>query len=343
MFNKTIKPVILLTILLIIPLSFSKVKDRPLKRKGILGTLALEPKEGDLILSNPKDAGTDYYGNIYLLDAANQRIIKFDREFNLIWKIGSKGEGPGEFTFNPYMFNPGYLTVSDSGRIYVFCTKGKRIQIFDRDGKYLSEFRVPWIIDRMDLDSKGNLYLSTKTRTSKELIYVFSPEGKYLYSFDNRLIEIPENYYFNDTYFSIDRKNDEIYTIFRPWPILRKYRKDGTLIWEKRLDLKKISKRMKKIVSKWPVYDLKFLQNNKRPENDLIYAQFINIDYYNNRLYLFHWWNAVLELDKEGNVLNCYYNPDFDEFKNFWNIRIINGDIFYFTEEEDVVWIYSIK
>jgi peptidylamidoglycolate lyase len=73
-------------------------------------------------------------GDFYVSDGyRNTRIIKFSKDGKYISEFGKRGTGPGEFnTIHS-------VEVAADGRIYVGDRGNKRIQIFDPNGKYLSE------------------------------------------------------------------------------------------------------------------------------------------------------------------------------------------------------------
>ncbi len=94
--------------------------------------------EQDLSIGNEEDEpyffyrafrmGVDSEGNIYVMDAGNSRIQKFDPKGEYVQTIGKKGQGPGEFD-SMYGF---YIDQED--QIYV--SSGTKIQKFTADGSF---------------------------------------------------------------------------------------------------------------------------------------------------------------------------------------------------------------
>lgn len=75
------------------------------------------------------DIAFDQHGNIYVLDAGQCKILKYDKNKKLISSFGRKGRGPGE------MIYPTGISLSTSGNIYTYDLMQKRINVYSRDGK----------------------------------------------------------------------------------------------------------------------------------------------------------------------------------------------------------------
>jgi DNA-binding beta-propeller fold protein YncE len=75
--------------------------------------------------------------HFYLTDVARQQIVVLDGEGNEVNSFGRYGKegAPDEFNY------PNGLVLDKEGRIYVADTNNSRIQIFDRNGKYLATWR----------------------------------------------------------------------------------------------------------------------------------------------------------------------------------------------------------
>jgi sugar lactone lactonase YvrE len=74
-------------------------------------------------------------GDLFVSDGegGNTRVVKFSRDGTFIKYWGTKGSGPGEFG------GPHCVAMDSQGRVYV-CDRGnKRIQVFDQEGRYLSQ------------------------------------------------------------------------------------------------------------------------------------------------------------------------------------------------------------
>src|SRR4051812_44892540 len=87
--------------------------------------------------NRPSDVAWDKAGNIYIADgtAGNvNRIAKFNKEGNFIRQWGSTGAENGQFN------GPKALAVDAQGNVYVADSGNKRVQVFDGDGNYKSQF-----------------------------------------------------------------------------------------------------------------------------------------------------------------------------------------------------------
>jgi DNA-binding beta-propeller fold protein YncE len=110
-------------------------------------------QDGQLLqtIGNKDVPGTTYYGIpfnmptgvavspsgfIYVADGyGNYKVHKYSPEGVHLGSWGSPGTGPGQFALVHY------LDVDDQNNVYVCDRENGRIQVFDENGKYLSEWR----------------------------------------------------------------------------------------------------------------------------------------------------------------------------------------------------------
>ena len=78
--------------------------------------------------------GADVEGNLYVGDAFNDRVVKFNSIGQIIGTHGSTGDEPGKFNF------PSDIVVSPAGEIFVADSHNHRVQVFDGQFNYLREW-----------------------------------------------------------------------------------------------------------------------------------------------------------------------------------------------------------
>jgi DNA-binding beta-propeller fold protein YncE len=86
--------------------------------------------------NKPADVGFGPGGEIYIADGyGNSRVVRLDRDGRYLGAWGKKGAGEGEFNL------PHSVVVDRQGKVYVADRENERIQIFDREGKFLRRWR----------------------------------------------------------------------------------------------------------------------------------------------------------------------------------------------------------
>lgn len=146
--------------------------------KKLLLTLGEKSKPGydNTHLHYPSDLTCMPDGSIIVADGyVNSRVIKYDKNGKFLTQIGGKdpGEGPGQFNLVHA------VAVDKQGRLYVADRGNHRIQIFDRDWKYLSELGVHTPCN-LAITQDGSLWV---TSCMLSRILKFDPNGKLLYYF----------------------------------------------------------------------------------------------------------------------------------------------------------------
>jgi len=199
----------------------------------------LETEDENLAFHIPSDIATDDQGNIYILDAGNHRIQKFDSDGNYIETIGSRGQGPGEF------YLPLSLEVDPRGYLYVSDPQNQRVQILKPDGteyKTISFHETP--AGTIRLLKSGDIVMG-----KGGIVFAFGPGGgsqepeklmKILDAAGNILNQFGEPVTYKDSFvnrtgnnfsFAID-KNDNVYVSFEYQNRIEKYSPQGELLWK---------------------------------------------------------------------------------------------------------------
>lgn len=89
---------------------------------------------GELGLRAPDDLVIDSKGGIYVADAGNKRIAKFDSNGKYVNEWGGGGKEPGKFA------TAHGLAIDSHDRLYVADRGNNRVQVFSTDGKFIAEW-----------------------------------------------------------------------------------------------------------------------------------------------------------------------------------------------------------
>ena len=134
-------------------------------------------------LDAPVGVAADAQGNLYVMDTNNFRVQKFDSQgnFQLMW--GSEGSGEGQFG-DILDAHEGHLAIDTQANVYVIDLKNIRIQKFDSNGNYLTQwgtegagegqFTHPFDIA---IDKQNNIYISD---VGSNMIQKFDQTGRFL-------------------------------------------------------------------------------------------------------------------------------------------------------------------
>ena len=130
-------------------------------------------QEGERFV-RPTDVAWDSQGNIYVADGyGNARVAKFDRNGRWIRNWGKRGSAPGEFNVLHG------IAIDAADNVYVADRDNKRIQVFDADGTFKTQFRnvgSPWAI--------------CMTTGPEQFLYVSNSNPPYNLDYDGEIIKM---------------------------------------------------------------------------------------------------------------------------------------------------------
>ena len=217
-----------------------------LQAQQVWGTIGTEPGQ----FNHPRGVAVDRDGNVYVVDSDNHRVQVFDAngtflrawgsQCNLASELGCADlDGDGPMAYGDGQFQePWGITVSDDGRVYVADTWNHRIQVFDRDGTFLTQWGTYGQTDSaatllygprdIAVDALGRVFV---TDTGNKRVTVFDQDGNYLGQWGSEGIlpgyfsepvgidQFDGNLYVADTWNQRIQVFDSDFVFLREWPV----------------------------------------------------------------------------------------------------------------------------
>jgi DNA-binding beta-propeller fold protein YncE len=141
---------------------------KELMRLGTKGAAGAGPSHFNL----PTDIAFGPNGDLYVTDGYGAaRVVKFSREGKFLLEWGKRGTGPGEFGL------PHNLVVDDQGRVYVTDRDNQRIQVFDANGKYMTEWKGTGGVSGLFLMKDGRMITGAVVRDLNGNVVAKLPEA----------------------------------------------------------------------------------------------------------------------------------------------------------------------
>jgi hypothetical protein len=192
----------------------------------------VDATDDNYAFAQPGDLVEDEAGNIYIADAGQYRIQKFDPNGEFIATFGRKGQGPGEFSALRS------LSLDSAGRLHALDDSQRRIQIFRTDGTLAETNRLHrgMMVSLRCLDEGRYLVHEQipgpRPVASKLLLKILDPKETVLAEFcDARDFGEPvTNQVGNSTYRAV-APDGTVLVAFIYQNRIEKYSPDGKLVW----------------------------------------------------------------------------------------------------------------
>lgn len=120
-------------------------------------------------LWNPTDLGVDTHGNVYVVDTGNHLIKKYDFSGNPIRAWGGEGDTLG------HLREPKCIALDDWNYLYVTDSGNRRIQVFTPDGKSITEFTTPTLLEPIGIavSKSGRVFVSDAEANNIKVFQIF--------------------------------------------------------------------------------------------------------------------------------------------------------------------------
>ena len=151
-------------------------KDQPSDTGYVRKEGTLSVKRSAPPFNRPTGVALSSSGEIYVSDGyGNARIHKFAPDGTLLFSWGDPGTAPGQFR------TPHSILVDKQERVWVCDRENSRIQIFNAEGEFLSQWDdIGGKPCAMFFDSEGTVYVSTKSGKEPHGVSIFTNDGKLL-------------------------------------------------------------------------------------------------------------------------------------------------------------------
>lgn len=136
-------------------------------------SIGMDSGEENYIFQGSLRGCVDRSRNIYVLDFKACQLSKYDYGGKFLWRIGGKGQGPGEFQ------SPVDISIGPYGDIHVL-DYPNQIEVFSEEGIYKQTLKLNGLFCSIDVMSDGRFLLNelVSEQTGVAAV-VYSPEGKY--------------------------------------------------------------------------------------------------------------------------------------------------------------------
>ncbi|MDD8027179.1 MAG: hypothetical protein PHI34_11750 [Acidobacteriota bacterium] len=193
-------------------------------RQAVLEEILSVGGPDDTVILQWTGVAADDDGAIYVLDALDCSLKKFDDRGRLIKRTGRKGQGPGEFQF------PVLLALS-GGRLYAADQRRLGIQVFDRDLRFLRTIASGKLVSALVSTGRDGVAYKPFTPLGESARWFVVDETGALISETVYMPKI-EAYLADSISLAFDRKGG-VYTAYLYRDLLEKRDGRGRLIWSR--------------------------------------------------------------------------------------------------------------
>ena len=278
---------------------------------------------------------------LFVADSYLHKILKFDLEGNYIGEIGRKGEAPGEFNF------PNNIRSSFNDKLFILEGGRPRMQIIDKMGNYINEFKVFDFINRFIIIENciyANCFYRDETKKNP-LITKYDISGKKVDAFGERIDQKGHRTY--DSSVFLTHYENQLVCLFEHYPLMRIYDLDGKIIKEIKIKYM-IFKELERLN-----YQKKF--TNPAPNIVRLARLFAGVEATEGRIFVLANLPRleIIEMDLNGKIKNYYYSEALRETANLSGFDVIirkhkeigNIILFYILQsyEEPKLYIFQTK
>jgi hypothetical protein len=199
------------------------VKSRPLRGIAVEEVLTVGGPD-DMTLLQWTGVAADEDGSIFVLDALDCALKKFDDRGRLVRRTGRKGQGPGEFEF------PVLLALSGD-RLFAADQRRLGIQVFDRDLRFLRTIASGRLVSALAATGAGRIAYKPFTAPGGAGLWLIADEAGTTVSETVYMPKI-DIYLADSISLAFDGKGS-VYTAYQFADRVEKRDAQGRLVWSR--------------------------------------------------------------------------------------------------------------
>ena len=169
----------------------------------------------------PNSVAIDDDGEIYVLDAGNQRVVVFDFDGNVVRQFGRRGDGPGEFTLGLDWGDS--IQLAENG-VIVLEQDMNRVQVLDRSGEPITGFSYSRVATSMYSDGRLIYLCVTPINAGAPTVAVYTSAGVMEREFGSGFLDrtSPRIHALNRNLIAVSR-DGVVKQAFNSWPMIRTF------------------------------------------------------------------------------------------------------------------------